>query len=117
MQLTTNTILITGGATGIGLALAEAFMREGNTVIICGRREEALQQAKTALPQLHIRVADLSHADDRKSLANWLAEVHPNLNILVNNAGIQREFRVNDPNVADAFLTENEIEIDRKSVV
>ncbi|WP_375443313.1 SDR family oxidoreductase [uncultured Fibrella sp.] len=111
MQLTNNTILITGGATGIGLSLAAAFLREGNTVIVCGRRESALRQAKETYPELHTRVADLTSTDDRRSLAEWLAEAHPNLNILVNNAGIQRQFMVKQTGVADAFIQENEIEI------
>jgi len=111
MQLTNNTILITGGATGIGLALTEAFLREGNTVIICGRRESALQEARALFPQVHTRVTDLAKATDRQQLANWLADAYPTLNILVNNAGIQREFMVKKPDVANQFMDENEIEI------
>ncbi len=110
MHIANNTILITGGATGIGFALAEQFLSENNTVIICGRREEALQAAKQKLPELHIRVADLNNADERRSLIAWTLNKFPNLNILVNNAGIQREFRVKSPSLAADFLSENEIE-------
>ncbi len=110
MHIENNTILITGGATGIGFALAEQFLAANNTVIICGRREEALQAAQSKLPGLQIRVADLNSADERRSLAQWTSENFPNLNILVNNAGIQRVFRVKEPNIADDFINENEIE-------
>lgn len=110
MNIANNTILITGGATGIGFALAEQFSAANNNVIICGRREEALQSAKLKLPELQIRVADLNRADERQNLAEWATSNFPKLNILINNAGIEREFRVKDPNLADDFMDENEIE-------
>ncbi len=110
MHIENNTILITGGATGIGFALAERFLAANNNVIVCGRREEALQAAKQKLPGLQIRVADLNDAGERQNLIAWTVENFPNLNILVNNAGIQREFRVKDPTLAADFLNENEIE-------
>jgi uncharacterized oxidoreductase len=110
MNITNNTILITGGATGIGLALAEAFLNEGNDVIICGRRESALLAAQARFPKLHIRVADLTQSDGRKEFAQSLAQQFPNLNVLVNNAGIQRQFFLTKPDVAGTFETENEIE-------
>ncbi|MFD2935862.1 SDR family oxidoreductase [Spirosoma flavum] len=90
MKSTNHVILITGGATGIGLALAEAFLRENNTVIICGRREDRLAEAKAKFPNLHTRVCDVSQAQDREELSSWLNEEFPNLNILINNAGIQQ---------------------------
>jgi uncharacterized oxidoreductase len=110
MRIENNTILITGGATGIGFALAERFLAENNSVIVCGRREQALQAAKQKLPGLQIRVADLNNSGERKNLISWAIENFPNLNILINNAGIQREFRVKNPSLADDFLDENEIE-------
>jgi len=110
MNIAKNTILITGGATGIGFALAEQFLAANNHVIICGRREEALQAAKQKLPELQIRVADLNNAGERQSLAEWATNSFPKLNILVNNAAIEREFRMKNPNLADDFINENEIE-------
>jgi len=110
MHIENNRILITGGATGIGFALAERLLAANNSVIICGRREQALQAAKQKLPKLQIRVADLNNVEQRQNLAAWTVENFPNLNILVNNAGIQREFRVKTANIADDFLNENEIE-------
>jgi len=91
MNLINNTILITGGATGIGLALAEAFLAKGNTVIICGRREGKLREAQAKHPALHIRVCDVGSADDRRALFAWATQEFPTLNVLIDNAGIQRE--------------------------
>ncbi len=110
MKIANNTILITGGATGIGFALAEQFLAANNKVIICGRREDALQAAKQKLPALEIRVSDISDVDQRKSLIEWTTERFPNLNVLINNAGIEREVRVKNTDLADDFLNENEIE-------
>jgi uncharacterized oxidoreductase len=90
MNLSGNTILITGGATGIGLALAERFLAQDNTVIICGRREDKLQEARQKHPGLHIRVADVSREPERTALFYWVKENFPQLNVLLNNAGIQR---------------------------
>ena len=91
MNITNNTILITGGATGIGLALAEAFLAKGNTVIICGRREGKLRDAQAKHPALHIRVCDVGNIDERRALFAWATQEFPALNVLTNNAGIQRE--------------------------
>jgi uncharacterized oxidoreductase len=91
MQTTNNTILITGGGTGIGLAIAEAFIREGNEVVICGRRESKLIEAKQKFPQLHIRVCDIEKKLEREALYQWTTTEFPKINILFNNAGIQKE--------------------------
>lgn len=97
MKLTDNTILITGGATGIGLALAKRFSAEGNQVIICGRSETALRQAKDEVPALVTHVCDVADTASRRALVQWLKTDHPALNVLVNNAGIQaqRDFTAN----------------------
>jgi uncharacterized oxidoreductase len=60
MTLTGNTILITGGASGIGLGLTERFLKEGNKVIICGRRKDTLQEASNKFPSVITKVCDLS---------------------------------------------------------
>lgn len=91
MQLGGRTVLITGGATGIGLGLAEAFVKGGSTVIICGRRAQRLEEAKAKLPALHTRVCDVADADQRRDLIRWVTSEFPDFDVLVNNAGIQRE--------------------------
>ena len=85
-----NTVVITGGGSGIGLALAERFAAKGDTVIICGRRRDVLEQIVQTHPGLHARQCDLALAEDRESLATWLATEWPKTNIFINNAGIQR---------------------------
>lgn len=108
MKNTGNKILITGGATGIGLGLAEKFIAEGNTVIACGRREAALQDAAAKLPGLITKVSDLSSESGRTALYEWVAAEHSDLNVLINNAGIQNWMSIDD----DAFYDKavNEIE-------
>ena len=96
MDLKENTILITGGSNGIGLALAERFLRQGNTVIICGRQDEKLREAKERLPELHIRRCDVAEASQRIALYDWTIKEFPGLNILVNNAGIQQRIDLKD---------------------
>jgi len=89
MKTRGNTVLITGGATGIGFALAESFVQAGNTVIICGRRKDKLKEAKKKLPPIFVRAFDLSKDKERGSLFLWAKENFKGLNILINNAGIQ----------------------------
>jgi uncharacterized oxidoreductase len=96
MKLTNNKILITGGASGIGLGLTERFIQENNTVIICGRREAALNKVKDKFPSVITKVCDLSVEADRNELYNWVSEQHSDLNVLVNNAGIQNWMTVSD---------------------
>jgi len=97
MNISNNKILITGGATGIGLGLAEKFLSENNTVIVCSRRESALKEASAKFPTLITRVCDLSIASEREELYSWISENHPDLNVLVNNAGIQQHMTLSDP--------------------
>jgi uncharacterized oxidoreductase len=110
MKTAGNIILITGGATGIGFSLAEVFVKAGNEVIICGRRENKLKEAKNKLPQIHTKVCDLSQEKERESLYKWVNSHFKNLNILINNAGIQRmvNFR---KGTRDLLNSEDEIEI------
>ncbi len=89
MKLSGNKILITGGASGIGLGLTQRFISEGNTVIICGRRESLLRSVAAQHPSVITRVCDLSNEADRLEMYHWIAKEHSDLNVLVNNAGIQ----------------------------
>ncbi len=89
MKLANNKILITGGATGIGLGLTEKFIQENNTIIICGRRADILKDVADKFPSVITKVCDLSLEAERIERYNWVAENHIDLNVLVNNAGIQ----------------------------
>ncbi len=108
MDASGNTLLITGGATGIGLALAERFLQVGSEVVICGRREQALRDAQQKLPALRVIVADVARAADRTALARRVVAEFPGLNVLVNNAGIQRRARLTTD---DAPWAERQAEI------
>jgi uncharacterized oxidoreductase len=96
MKLSGNKILITGGATGIGFSLAERFIQENNTVIVCGRRETVLQEAREKLPGVMTVVCDLSSDKEREKLFQWIREEHTDLNVLINNAGIQNWMGIAD---------------------
>jgi uncharacterized oxidoreductase len=108
MKISSNKILITGGASGIGLGLTERFLKESNIVIIVGRRESVLKEAVDKYPSVIAKVADLSVESERVSLFEWVAKEHPDLNVLVNNAGIQNWMNVTD----DEFFSKAKTEID-----
>ncbi len=92
MKLSGNTILITGGGSGIGLAFTERFIKRGNQVIICGRRENALQAVKEKYPDIIVRKCDLAVEAERTALFDWVTTNHPEVNVLINNAGILQHF-------------------------
>jgi len=96
MNLSKNKILITGGASGIGLGLTERFIRENNTVIICGRRPAILKEVAVRFPTVITKVCDLSVEADRIKLYRWISENHNDLNVLVNNAGIQNWMNISN---------------------
>ncbi|MBO0935694.1 SDR family NAD(P)-dependent oxidoreductase [Fibrella sp. HMF5335] len=96
MNITANKLLITGGASGIGLGLTERFVQENNTVIICGRREDVLREVADRLPGVITRQCDVSVAAEREALYQWVAAEHADLNVLVNNAGIQQWMSIDD---------------------
>jgi len=90
MQITGNTILITGGGSGIGRALAEAFHREGNQVIIAGRRKNLLEETTAANPGMASMVLDIANKEAVKSFAAEVVKRFPALNVVLNNAGIMQ---------------------------
>ncbi len=94
MKLKDNTVLITGGGSGIGLALAKTLVDKGNTVLICGRNETKLEAAKRFLPKLHTFKCDVSDVTDRERLLAHIEAEFPKLNVLVNNAGMMQELNL-----------------------
>ena len=90
MRVTGNSILITGGGSGIGRGLAEQFLRLGNTVIIAGRRQAALDEAVAANPGLHAIQFDILNRESIAGFTERVVREFPSLNVLINNAGIMR---------------------------
>jgi uncharacterized oxidoreductase len=88
MNMTGNTILITGGGSGIGRALAEALHARGNRVIVAGRRAEALEDVAKANPGMATAVLDVADAADIRRFAGEIVAAHPALNVVIHNAGI-----------------------------
>jgi len=112
MNSSNNKILITGGASGIGLGLTERFIQENNTVIICGRREAALNEVVARFPSVITRVCDLSIADERQALYQWIQDEHSDLTVLVNNAGIQQWMSVADDDFFERAQKEIQVNIE-----
>lgn len=88
MQMTDNTIFITGGTSGIGRALAEQFHARGNKVVIAGRRQSLLDEVTAANPGMDGIRLDISDPADIDRVAAKLIADYPTLNVLINNAGI-----------------------------
>jgi uncharacterized oxidoreductase len=96
-RLQSHTLLITGGGTGIGLALAKAFTSRGDRVAICGRREQPLRDAAKALPNLWYRACDVT---DEAELARLVADLDADgvrVSMLVNNAALLHDYRLDNP--------------------
>jgi uncharacterized oxidoreductase len=88
MNLIGNTIFFTGSGSGIGRGLAEELHKRGNKVIISGRRQSHLDSVARANPGIKVVELDIANPDSIKSMAKKLTSEHPDLNVLINNAGI-----------------------------
>jgi uncharacterized oxidoreductase len=111
MILTGNTILITGGGSGIGRGLAEAFHALGNKVIIAGRRQSVLDQTTEANPGMASAVLDIEDPAAIRAFAARITSQHPDLNVLINNAGIAKPENLlsqgNESGDTEAMITTN----------
>jgi uncharacterized oxidoreductase len=116
VRLSNNSVLITGGSSGIGYALAEAFLKAGSRVAICGRREGLLLEAAAKHPDLRCHVCDVSQEDDRLRLLDWASSRLPGLNVLVNNAGVQRDIDFTR-GIEEFRAGENEIRVNLESAI
>ena len=106
MNRSKNTVLITGGSEGIGLAMAEKFLAEGNEVIICGRTKAKLDAAQKLFPKLNTIVSDVSSEAGREGLVAEIKNRFPKLNVLVNNAGIYSITDIIQPNYISTLEAE-----------
>jgi uncharacterized oxidoreductase len=111
MEITGNTILITGGGSGIGRGLAEAFHKLGNKVIIAGRRKQVLDDTVAANPGMASAILNIEDAAGIRSFAQKLAADFPALNVVIHNAGIMRPENLltqsTEPADAEATITTN----------
>ena len=109
MNVHNNTVLITGGSSGIGLELAKRLIALGNKVIICSRSEEKLKAAKAALPDVVTCTCDIASQKSCDELIESIKGTHPDLNVLVNNAAITHHTDfIDDPQILEKAEAEFE---------
>lgn len=111
MTVRDSTILVTGGTSGIGRELAVELDRAGNRVVVCGRREDRLAELRARYPRIGTRVCDLADAGQRHDLAAWVTDRYPELNVLVNNAGLQLTLDATRPVDVDRVRREAELNL------
>jgi uncharacterized oxidoreductase len=116
MKLTGHTVLITGAGTGLGSGLAAALHEKGNKVIITGRREEVLKNFAAKYPGMLTYTMDVAKEADVQQLADWISKNHPQLDLLVNNAGIMQWLDFSKPGTLDGRLFD-EVEINVKGLI
>ncbi|MCL4638403.1 MAG: SDR family NAD(P)-dependent oxidoreductase [Pseudosphingobacterium sp.] len=109
MELSKNTILITGGTSGFGFEFASRLLQLGNRVIITGRNEQKLEETKKILPGIHTIKSDVSKVEDISCLYKEVTEKFPELNMLINNAGEMRKISLYEDH--DLYDITREIEI------
>ena len=100
-----NTILITGGGSGIGRALAEAFHAQGNQVVIAGRRKALLDEVTSANPGMKSAILDIENSEAIRDFADQIKNTYPALNAVIHCAGIMRPEHLESGNVDDAEAT------------
>lgn len=92
MKLSNNTILLTGGTSGIGLELLRQFYKLNNTIIVASRNADKLNNLRTEFPKVSTVVCDLGNSKSVRELLEHCLNTYPELNILINNAGIQYNY-------------------------
>jgi uncharacterized oxidoreductase len=92
MQSSQNTVFITGGSSGIGLALAKELVNLQNTVIVCGRARQKLDVVQQRYPQVHTIRCDIADSEELQRTADTIQNEFPQLNMLINNAGVQYQY-------------------------
>jgi uncharacterized oxidoreductase len=116
MKTSGNTVLVTGGSSGIGFEFCKQLLALGNTVIATGRDEAKLQKVKSQLPHIHIIKSDVSQPREIESLLVRMMNDFPHLNVIINNAGIMRRINMHDITIDLEDLTE-EIDINLKGPI
>ena len=106
MKISGNTILITGGSSGIGFEFARQLLSAGNIVIATGRDDKKLRNLKSRLPEVRVIKSDVSRPEEIESLRKTVLAEFPKLNILINNAGIMRTVNMHDETVSLESLTD-----------
>ncbi|PMD72214.1 SDR family oxidoreductase [Companilactobacillus nuruki] len=112
MKLINNTILITGGTSGIGLGLAEEMANRDNQIIVVGRNQDKLNSVKRKHPKFGIYQADVSNIADIEKLSMKVKTDFPQLNMLINSAGIMSPFDLLDPAVSvDSLISDIQVDL------
>lgn len=116
MKLDGNTILITGGASGIGLEMAKQFLKHKNTIIITGRNKSKLDAIKKQYPDIHVIQSDVSQTKEIQALCAQVTRDFPALNLIINNAGVMQTINVHSDKLSLDELT-MEIDINLKGPI
>lgn len=116
MKLDNKIVLVTGGGSGIGLAISNALSENGAQVVICGRNNSKLEKAKQQNPKLNVEVCDITQADQIKNLAAVLEKKYGGIDILINNAGMFGQVDYKEPD-RSFEIQEREIDVDFTSPI
>ncbi len=106
MKLSGQTILITGGTSGIGFEFAKVLLAMNNKVIITSRSADRLAKTKALLPKVETVVSDVTKRADIDSLLAHIKKTFPSVNVLINNAGIMNEINLHKQDISDKDLTD-----------